>query len=996
MGRVQVALVLLTVCLGISSADVKTSTACEHTSDKLSMNCPAGTQIKVHSAMYGRQHKTTCSHNNNDKCKASSSDSKVKTKCNGLRSCVEYARNSVFGDPCRGVRKYLQVKWSCEPEPAYLKAAEKSNHCPHDSNAIQSENYCKTAAAKLGGKYKYSGSWSYTPRGCYMYKSTKYKGNVYWNKHSTGGAGRVGAEPICTEGDIKQIDNGLWEEIEGKSVAFFNVQKSWPDAQKSCESIGGSLIMDDSDATHTWLSKRYPTRTWVGGSDIAKEGTWMWVNGRKITKNYWRKGEPNNVRNEDCIAANWWKESGSNPFGWNDYQCHQKHAYACELTHWDRLEDGKQVAFFSSSRTWADAEKTCNNIAATLIHDDTDESHAWLMNFGRIWLGGSDIKKEGTFVWTDGRKITNNHWATRQPDNAGNREDCIETSFGAAGKWNDLPCTEKRGFACQKMVYREVEPGKKIARHPYQKNWNDAKKICAQEDATLVMDDSDATHKYIASWFPSRVWLGASDIAKEGAWKWVDGREIVKGKTKNFWPSSEPNNVNNEDCLAGNWWTNNRGVAFAWNDYQCSQLHEFACQRLFPVNGGWSAYTAFSKCSKQCGPGTKTRSRKCNNPSPLNGGRECVGSATETVKCEEKPCPIDGKWSEWSAFTKCPVLCGGGHVTRERSCSNPRPQHGGKECKGDPTKVKACAEQKCPEYKTIELGKLVAHYPYQQTWAQAKARCEQDKATLVFDDSKETHAYIGKLFPKRQWLGATDAGKEGEWKWLNGEKIKPVELRFAGVEPNNYKVENCLAGNWWRKQGAVEEYPWNDYSCENKHEFICQKLVPVNGGFSAFSAFSACTKKCGGGEKTRTRTCTRPAPKNGGRACVGETSETEKCSEHPCPINGGWGEYSAFSKCSKCCGEGEQVRVRRCNNPLPRYGGSLCKGESIDRRPCNEGPCPVNGGWTKFSPFTECSRKCGGGFKSRVRSCTNPAPAHGGLECVGSVQERVACNTHKC
>ena len=52
-------------------------------------------------------------------------------------------------------------------------------------------------------------------------------------------------------------------------------------------------------------------------------------------------------------------------------------------------------------------------------------------------------------------------------------------------------------------------------------------------------------------------------------------------------------------------------------------------------------------------------------------------------------------------------------------------------------------------------------------------------------------------------------------------------------------------------------------------------LVPVHGGFSAFSA---CSKTCGGG--TRIRTCSNPEPRNGGRGCVGSSQET--CNTQAC------------------------------------------------------------------------------------------------------------------
>ena len=50
---------------------------------------------------------------------------------------------------------------------------------------------------------------------------------------------------------------------------------------------------------------------------------------------------------------------------------------------------------------------------------------------------------------------------------------------------------------------------------------------------------------------------------------------------------------------------------------------------------------------------------------------------------------------------------------------------------------------------------------------------------------------------------------------------------------------------------------------------------------------------------------------------------------------------------------------------------------------------PVHGG---FSPFSGCSKTCGGG--TRIRTCTNPEPKHGGRGCVGTSQE--TCNTKVC
>ena len=60
---------------------------------------------------------------------------------------------------------------------------------------------------------------------------------------------------------------------------------------------------------------------------------------------------------------------------------------------------------------------------------------------------------------------------------------------------------------------------------------------------------------------------------------------------------------------------------------------------LFIVDGGYSEWSKFGACSKTCGKGFKLRSRTCDNPSPLHGGKSCVGPNVDTNSCKIKECP---------------------------------------------------------------------------------------------------------------------------------------------------------------------------------------------------------------------------------------------------------------------------------------------------------------------------------------------------------------------
>jgi len=71
---------------------------------------------------------------------------------------------------------------------------------------------------------------------------------------------------------------------------------------------------------------------------------------------------------------------------------------------------------------------------------------------------------------------------------------------------------------------------------------------------------------------------------------------------------------------------------------------------------------------------------------------------------------------------------------------------------------------------------------------------------------------------------------------------------------------------------------------------------------------------------------------------------------------------------------------------------------------CNNGErrgeiVPVNGDWSMWGEVGACSvTECGkNGFRTKTRSCTDPAPAFGGAECTGKDSDSsFACATAVC
>ncbi|WAR13793.1 CADN-like protein, partial [Mya arenaria] len=57
-------------------------------------------------------------------------------------------------------------------------------------------------------------------------------------------------------------------------------------------------------------------------------------------------------------------------------------------------------------------------------------------------------------------------------------------------------------------------------------------------------------------------------------------------------------------------------------------------------------------------------------------------------------------------------------------------------------------------------------------------------------------------------------------------------------------------------------------------------------------------------------------------------------------LDGGWTGWSNLTSCNSICGMGMQRTLRTCTAPAPANGGRECTGESMLSRECDNGPCP--------------------------------------------------------
>ncbi|KAJ6661542.1 hypothetical protein lerEdw1_014452 [Lerista edwardsae] len=221
------------------------------------------------------------------------------------------------------------------------------------------------------------------------------------------------------------------------------------------------------------------------------------------------------------------------------------------------------------------------------------------------------------------------------------------------------------------------------------------------------------------------------------------------------------------------------------------------------------------------------------------------------------------------------------------------------------------------------------------------------------------------------------------------------------------------------------------------------------GGWDSWSTWGECTRDCGGGLQTRTRTC-KPLPDDG-LTCEGVLQEGRLCNRKACNPNGHFSsrsqslrstdnrkrddademqqygypapqiaqrqqdqpsrsglrrlrafypltgdpaaeEWSPWSVCSTTCGEGWQTRTRFC---VSYSYSTQCSGPLREQRQCNNSAvCPVHGAWDEWSPWSLCSSTCGRGYRDRTRTCK--PPQFGGNPCEGPEKQTKFCNIALC
>jgi len=144
------------------------------------------------------------------------------------------------------------------------------------------------------------------------------------------------------EGGVCDFTGCTWDELDGHAYLACDpgtsaTSPTWDQARLLCEGLGYHLVQIETDAENTWVQDLTGGSGdwWIGLSDSATEGTFLWLDGSEACASgkingppycHWRASRPTGGTGENCVRMEADRGSGE----WNDLPCDFTLPFVCE------------------------------------------------------------------------------------------------------------------------------------------------------------------------------------------------------------------------------------------------------------------------------------------------------------------------------------------------------------------------------------------------------------------------------------------------------------------------------------------------------------------------------------------------------------------------------------------------------------------------------------------------------------------------------------------
>lgn len=346
-------------------------------------------------------------------------------------------------------------------------------------------------------------------------------------------------------------------------------------------------------------------------------------------------------------------------------------------------------------------------------------------------------------------------------------------------------------------------------------------------------------------------------------------------------------------------------------------------RRRRAVHCRFTEWQKWSPCSKNCGGGSKQRSR--GTVGPHHGGKVCSGPSMEYKTCNLQNCAVDCEWNSWGAWGPCSQTCDGGQRVRYRSALPFTSMDGGVSCDSPAMASKrkqsaSCNTQKCP---------VPCKFAKWSLWGGCSKTCG-----------------TGMKRRTRQKIAQLHGGAPCKGETVLEEKCNaiecPVDCLWKQWGGWGKCSRTCGGGMKLRERLELRQASNGGKACLGSPAEILACNVqdcPQDCKWAEWHAPSPCSKTCGGGSFTRHRARVQQAM-FGGAECHGPSTEVGPCNVEPCAVDCKYEDWQPWGECSISCGGGVH-KTTRTAIPATNGGIACLETNKTKEEACNTQACPA-------------------------------------------------------